>query len=426
MPLKFNQPRASGVAKGNTRIFRRIVVFETTSCTDLIRGSQVIVTWQNNSGEIGMNKTSRIVLFAICAASLSFSLGCAPKVSVQRTLSRNDPGIRYYRPKPYLFISPSGSTSTQFGSNGMPARSTTTQSDEFVQIELQYLPDFSEEYSINVRPGVGSANVSLTLEQGWNLTALNQNLDSSFDENVSAVADLVRSGAGQVTTGSQVGDNLSAKEVNRRFVVKATNIPIGYYESVISRKSCGKELSGWRYVGFAPFNSCSSEVCNNNNAVSCDDPYSGPVYGMVFEKGAMTFKQLSAIGGDTPQERYLQERTLVGTGNVSFEASDDSKAGMFTEAAVKTALSQALRNLNPTVSITSMNNPDGFDHVVTVTTQGAASDFPDSKIEEEVKKIAGMFDIASAEVDVKVIRQAPSNGSSSRVPRPSVESFSIR
>ncbi len=116
---------------------------------------------------------------ATCALALlsivAHSVGCTPKIIVRQNPAADDEGIRYYRPKPYLLIS-------ALSKDG-------NASADSVSITLDYLPDFSEEYSINVRPGFGLADVNIGLEDGWNLVSINQKLDSQTDETIKATGD---------------------------------------------------------------------------------------------------------------------------------------------------------------------------------------------------------------------------------------------
>ncbi len=230
-----------------------------------------------------LNKATVSVLLV-----LVFSVtGCVPRVLVRKSPGPADTGIRYYRPKPYLRIEPAGQVATE------GKKSTVTPSDEYVAISLEYLPDFSEEYSIDVRPGLGSANVSIGLADGWNLTSINQELDSEFDDNVKAVAELAKAASGFIPTkGTGDGPDGTAP----RMVVPSTNVPIGYYESVIGKDSCGrKRLYGWRYIGFLPFSPCPTDMCGGD-CIACGTTPS-PLYGIVFENGVMTFKSIDAIRG---------------------------------------------------------------------------------------------------------------------------------
>ncbi|MEO1526579.1 MAG: hypothetical protein AAFX06_14175 [Planctomycetota bacterium] len=243
--------------------------------------------------------------------------GCTPKVLVRKANGVADKGVRYYRPKPYLFISPSG---TSVAVKEKEKETTTSQpSDEYVSIELQYLPDFSEEYSIDVRPGLGTADVSFTLKDGWMLTELNQNLDSQFDENVAAIAELVKGVGSVIPTEGEKNARLDAESVTKKWVVSATNVPLGYYESVISRDCKGKKLAGWKYVGFAPFNSCPTQFCDSDT-FSCSDMLNGPVYGLAFVKGVMTFRQLNALR----DERDSSSKAEVFTGSVLYKNGDSN------------------------------------------------------------------------------------------------------
>lgn len=225
---------------------------------------------------------------AVGVACLSMDLGCAPRVRVKSNPGPHDQGIRYYRPKPYLLI-----TNIAEGvpnENGKPGRAVLE--DRYVDIQLQYLPDFEEEYAIDVRTGFGVADVAITLDDGWNLTAINQRLDSQTDENMKAAADLMGSFASAAGAGSRVSE--PGKPASPAFRVKATNVPLGYYESVIGRDSCGrKRLYGFRYVGFIPYQSCPISMSGSE----CGNCQTTEIYGLVFENGAMVFRQLDRIEG---------------------------------------------------------------------------------------------------------------------------------
>lgn len=183
---------------------------------------------------------------------LCFGLGCAPRLRVLANPKPQDPGIRYYRPKPYLLISNVAQVVP-----GDTNKSIKAVLDErYVQIQLQYLPDFSEEYAIDVRSGLGYADVGITLQDGWNLTAINQKLDSQTDENLKAMADILGGVADIGGAGSRVSDP-NTTNATPAFRVKASNIPLGYYESVLGQDACGrKRLYGFRYVGFMPYQAC--------------------------------------------------------------------------------------------------------------------------------------------------------------------------
>jgi hypothetical protein len=205
-----------------------------------------------------------IMLFVLTA-------GCAPRVIVRQNPTADDTGIRYYRPKPYLLIS--------------ALAKDTTASPDYVSISLDYLPDFSEEYSIDVRPGLGIADVNVGLEDGWNLVSINQKLDSQTDENIKATSELLKTIAGLSGPGSGAGQGTARPIIQ----VPAHNVPLGYYEAVIGKNRHGKkQLFGFRYIGFLPFQACPLELCGSSSA-ACDNCM---LYGLTFDSGVMTFKPL--------------------------------------------------------------------------------------------------------------------------------------
>lgn len=211
---------------------------------------------------------------------LACQIGCTPRTIVRRNPVANDQGVRYYRPKPYLLVTPVEEIVAG-------TKDTAQPGPNFVRIQLQYLPDFSEEYSITVRSGLGTNNTSITLEDGWNLTAIGQDLDSQFDENVKAVADLVDTAGNLVAAANVAGDRPTSAAT-----VESSNVPIGYYESVIGRDSRGcKQLFGWRYIGFAPIQGCPL-ITSGSECVPCDNL---PLFGLVFRAGKMVFVPLGEV-----------------------------------------------------------------------------------------------------------------------------------
>lgn len=148
------------------------------------------------------------------------------------------------------------------------------------------MPDFSEEYSIHVRSGWGTNDTEITLTDGWNLTSLNVDVDSQFNENVAAITEGI---AKAVKTGG--GGEAFAPGYDRQ-TVRAHNVPMGFYEAEISRDSCGvKRMYGWRYIGFSPYESCPTDV----TGVQCVPCNQRELYGLVYEGGAMVFKPLHSL-----------------------------------------------------------------------------------------------------------------------------------
>jgi hypothetical protein len=202
--------------------------------------------------------------------TLSITAGCLPSTRIVKNPGDRDRGVRYYRPKPYLMVKP------LINKLGEPVAG-------FVSLEQVVLPDFSEEYSIHVRTGLGTNDTQIKLTDGWRLDSLNVDLDSNFDDNLSAIADIARAVPGLTAGNDDDKSNMP---------VPASNVPIGYYESVISKGCDGKKrLYGFRYVGFMPYSACPLESCGSERT-SC---YDGQVYGLVFDGKQMEFQLLHDV-----------------------------------------------------------------------------------------------------------------------------------
>ena len=221
-------------------------------------------------------KKAKVTALAACLTLVACA-GCLPATKVIKNPDDCDTGIRYYRPKPYLLIKPMINSKTGEPVNG------------YVTLEEAIMPDFSEEYSIHVRSGLGTNDTSITLKDGWRLETLNVDLDSQFDDNLRAIADV-----------ASVIPRLTASDggVSDKTPVKATNVPIGYYESVISKGCDGKKrMYGFRYVGFMPYHPCPIESCGVD-VTHCQNGLT--IYGLVMEAddqggSAMVFKPLTDI-----------------------------------------------------------------------------------------------------------------------------------
>ena len=246
---------------------------------------------------------------SVCLVILFFTVGCVPpRVIVTPNPCADTKGIRYYRPKPYLLILPFSevTTTTDPRAKSAPADETTQKkttvelskiNDEFVTMQLEYLPDFSEEYAIDVKSGFGINETSFRLENGWKLTEINQKLDSQTDENIKAVGELISS-ASKALAKSSPDNTVKGNEALGNQPIRARNIPYGYYESVIGKGPDGrKRLFGWRYVGFVPYASCPIDACGSES-MCCNQ--TGDVYGIIFEDGIMVFKELNAVRNVTP------------------------------------------------------------------------------------------------------------------------------
>jgi hypothetical protein len=56
-----------------------------------------------------------------------------------------------------------------------------------LQGSIVWLPDKNEEYVLKVRSGLGRVDARFTLENGWNLTGLNEVRDSQAPEMITAL-----------------------------------------------------------------------------------------------------------------------------------------------------------------------------------------------------------------------------------------------
>jgi hypothetical protein len=258
-----------------------------------------------------------------CAIAATILPGCAPRIRVTQNPRPCDNGIRYYRPKPYLFVSSSGELSTTTDKEGNKTVKTKPN-EKYVNIQLQYLPDFAEEYALDVRPGLGVADVSLTLEDGWNLTAVNQKLDSQTDENITAAAELLKGVSGIVSPGIGADSTKRSTPAGAyEMKVRASNVPLGYYESVIGRDCHGrKQLYGFRYIGFLPYQSCPLGM-NGMQGAHCE---STVLYGLVFQDGVMVFKSLGELDCQPANlERVVADETDEAEVQRSLTYSGDGK-----------------------------------------------------------------------------------------------------
>jgi hypothetical protein len=109
----------------------------------------------------------RKIALVFLVSSILFS--CAgikiTKINIDNT--DDEEGIRFYRPQPYLFV-------------GI---------DDYMQktASIIWLPNTSQEYAIQIKSGFGTVESSITLENDWRLTSLNEKRDPKIAEKVTAV-----------------------------------------------------------------------------------------------------------------------------------------------------------------------------------------------------------------------------------------------
>lgn len=197
--------------------------------------------------------------------------GCA-ETRVRPVVKGNEKGVRFYRPKPYIKLA------------------SVAEKPDLVTITIEYLPDFSEEYTIRAMTGIGTNDTEIKLRENGTLESLHSNTDAKFADNVNAIANLVKSLPTAKPTGTSDEVAKPSSEA-ASVVIPAHRVPLGYYEAAVSRGPDGvKRLYGWRYVGFAPFANCPAEYCG----VDCRD-CNETLYGLVRIGDTMVFAALHEL-----------------------------------------------------------------------------------------------------------------------------------
>ncbi len=114
------------------------------------------------------------VLLVICAVAL---VGCARLAFYSDSkLEGPESGVKFYYAKPYLLVSPTGNK------------------DNPIQASIVYLPDQSKPMYAKLKSGYGSANLSLTLQNGV-LTTVGQTTDTKIPETITALTGMTTAAA---------------------------------------------------------------------------------------------------------------------------------------------------------------------------------------------------------------------------------------
>jgi hypothetical protein len=198
-------------------------------------------------------------LFVACLVA-GLITGCS-SIRVIRSPDESDTGVRFYRPKPYLLVTPAEPTG------------------RMVNLKLEYLPDFGEEYSAHIR-----GKTSIALKDGWNLVGVNT----------------------KEAPAEKAAPPLPVAPMELpKAVVAATNVPMGYYESIFETYGGKKYLKGWRYVGFTVLGGGRPDTCHKPAAnPKCPDGNHidgcvyGPLYGLVFFNGVMTLRTVDEVANN--------------------------------------------------------------------------------------------------------------------------------
>jgi hypothetical protein len=175
--------------------------------------------------------------------------------------------------------------------------------NNFVQISMQikYLPDYNEEYSVKLRPGLGTGKLNFKLEDGWNLTSVGMESDQKTAEILGSVASIIGAVRGSSTPKTSIKPNymdmtdlLDSLAGTSHFTIDTRpDVPLGFYEPIIATDPHGrKSLFGWRYVGFMPFAGCPVEVCAPKQTIECTY---ADLYGLIATPNSIKFQKLSEI-----------------------------------------------------------------------------------------------------------------------------------
>jgi len=114
------------------------------------------------------------------ALVLVAGLGACASVTITPVTKedRKTPGVRYYESEPYLLV----------------VKDT---------IQLVWLPNYNMGYAVKTTPGLGTANGSVKLADGWRMTEFGAIVDTKIPETISAVADLLKAaGVSALTKGA--------------------------------------------------------------------------------------------------------------------------------------------------------------------------------------------------------------------------------
>jgi hypothetical protein len=232
--------------------------------------------------------TNRTIAICLFAGVLS---GCS-SANVTKNPGPGDNGIRYWRPKPYLLVTPADATG------------------RMVKLELQYLPDYNEEYSIHPK---GRKPPAVALKDGWNLVAVGGPAPPPDKPEAAAPP-------------PPAADGMKLPE----YVLAAGNIPIGFYEAVFDMSGQSKYLKGWRYIGWSVWGggnpngadaatiAAAGAAAKGKAGCAPGEPPATPpgtptgsaipgaLYGIVFFNGAMTFRQIDEIAGNMTCPQYAR------------------------------------------------------------------------------------------------------------------------
>jgi hypothetical protein len=138
--------------------------------------------------------------FVFIAAVLCFS-GCA-QVQVKRVAANDTTteGVRFYAPQPYLLVTILGAPATE---------SVSKSAEPQLQTQIIWLPKMNEQYAVQVKPGWGTADGSVKLENGWMLSELGAAIDSKSPETIAAIAGAIKDTSGLLKVSAPGGGSVN-------------------------------------------------------------------------------------------------------------------------------------------------------------------------------------------------------------------------
>lgn len=151
---------------------------------------RLLVGWHRRSKAfIARKRIVDGIALLVCASATVCMSGCASVVvkKVPPENSESIEGVRFYRPVPYLLVSEAASSESASPAAKSPIRSAS----RFLQFTIIWMPDLSQDYTIQTKPGLGSIEFNPALEDGWKLTSLNGKVDSKAAEILAAVGTVV-------------------------------------------------------------------------------------------------------------------------------------------------------------------------------------------------------------------------------------------
>ena len=136
----------------------------------------------------------RWLIFACALVLVAWLAGCASvTVTPIKSTDLETQGVRYYESEPYLLVT-----------KDVPKTDTPPST---YTIKLVWLPNYNKGYAVKTTPGLGTANGSVTLADGWQLKVLGANVDSKIPETINAVTNLIQAlgvSAIKVASGTEV------------------------------------------------------------------------------------------------------------------------------------------------------------------------------------------------------------------------------